>query len=237
MHPSSDTLLTTNRIDERTIQKASDSCAARFGHSSRLHLAFAIPGVLLKPEKHPRDINAESALETFKVNTIGPLLLLKHFGKFLPAQRSSSNPRDDVWDPGRVHDWDSTGDVYKGVNKELVIWACMSARVGSISDNHLGGWYSYRASKAAVNQLVKTYDNFLKVQAGDRAMAVGLHPGTVKTDLSRDFWNTTKPEKLFHPKWVAERLVGMLTIGVKGKRIDITGRGKCWDWDGKEIPP
>ena len=109
--------------------------------------------------------------------------------------------------------------------------AIMSARVGSISDNSLGGWYSYRASKAGVNQLVKTLDIYLKQKCGNKSMCVGLHPGTVKTGLSQEFWGNVKEEKLFDSGWVAERLVDV----VKG--VDVQGRGRCWDWEGKEVPP
>jgi NAD(P)-dependent dehydrogenase (short-subunit alcohol dehydrogenase family) len=107
----------------------------------------------------------------------------------------------------------------------------MSARVGSITDNRLGGWYSYRASKAGVNQLVKTFDNHLRTASGENAMAVALHPGTVKTDLSKDFWGNVKKEKLFEREWVAEQLIDVIN------RVGVDGRGKCWDWDGKEVPP
>ncbi|KAL9003224.1 MAG: hypothetical protein Q9188_003886, partial [Gyalolechia gomerana] len=111
------------------------------------------------------------------------------------------------------------------------VFACMSARVGSISDNQLGGWYSYRASKAAVNQLVKTFDAYLRQSAGEKAMSVGLHPGTVKTGLSREFWGSVKGEKLFGGEFAAERLVEV----VRG--LGVEGRGRCWDWEGKEVPP
>lgn len=107
----------------------------------------------------------------------------------------------------------------------------MSARVGSISDNSLGGWYSYRASKAGVNQLVKSLDIYLKNTAGEKAMSVGLHPGTVKTGLSKEFWASTKTEKLFEPDWVAGRLLDVV------KTTGIEGRGRCWDWEGKEVMP
>lgn len=109
----------------------------------------------------------------------------------------------------------------------------MSARVGSISDNNsLGGWYSYRASKAAVNQIVKTFDLHLKQTSGEKAICVGLHPGTVKTGLSEEFWGNVRKEKLFEP----ERVAGMLVEVVKGVKVD-AGRGRCWDWEGKEVPP
>lgn len=107
----------------------------------------------------------------------------------------------------------------------------MSARVGSITDNSAGGWYSYRASKAAVNQLAKSLDIYLQHSVGDKAMCVALHPGTVKTGLSQDFWASTPAEKLFSPSFAAERLCEV----VKG--LGPEDRGKCWDWEGKEIPP
>ena len=107
----------------------------------------------------------------------------------------------------------------------------MSARVGSISDNNLGGWYSYRASKAAVNSIAKSIDIYLKQSCGDNAMAVALHPGTVKTALSEEFWGSMPKEKLFTPEFAAERLIQVV------KNVGLDGRGKCWDWQGKEIEP
>lgn len=109
--------------------------------------------------------------------------------------------------------------------------ALMSARVGSISDNSLGGWYSYRASKAGVNQVVKTFDNHLRTSSGEKAIAVALHPGTVKTEFSKEFWGGVKEGKLFEKEFVAERLVDVI------RQVGCEGRGKCWDWDGKEVLP
>ena len=107
----------------------------------------------------------------------------------------------------------------------------MSARVGSIADNAAGGWYSYRASKAAVNQLVKSFDIYLRQSADAKAVCIGLHPGTVKTGLSQEFWKSTPKEKLFEPEWVAGKLLEV----VRG--VGVEGRGRCWDWKGEEIPP
>jgi NAD(P)-dependent dehydrogenase (short-subunit alcohol dehydrogenase family) len=183
--------------------------------SNDLRLAFIVPGLLF-PEKSPVQINADDALLTFRTNTLGPMLMVKHFAPFLP--KKNAKPED------------SEGDAFE--NLPLVsTTAIMSARVGSISDNGLGGWYSYRASKAGVNQLVKTFDNHLRTASGDNAMALALHPGTVKTGLSKEFWGSVKKEKLFEREWVAERLVDVV------KNIGVDGRGKCWDWDGKEVPP
>ncbi len=107
----------------------------------------------------------------------------------------------------------------------------MSARVGSISDNRAGGWYSYRASKAGVNQLAKSLDIHLQNTAGEKAMSVALHPGTVKTGLSEAFWASTPKEKLFSAEFTAERLCSV----VEG--LGQEDRGKCWDWKGEEILP
>lgn len=108
----------------------------------------------------------------------------------------------------------------------------MSARVGSTTDNTLGGWYSYRASKAGVNSFIKTFDQYLKTSSGDNAMAIALHPGTVKTGFSEEFWSNVKKEKLFTPEYSAEHLLRVI------KTLNIEkGRGRCWDWEGKEIPP
>lgn len=66
------------------------------------------------------------------------------------------------------------------------VFATISAKVGSVSDNHLGGWYGYRASKAALNQLVKTASIEL-ARKRPHAICLALHPGTVETPLSDPF--------------------------------------------------
>jgi NAD(P)-dependent dehydrogenase (short-subunit alcohol dehydrogenase family) len=190
--------------------------------SHHLHLAFAVPGILY-PEKSPSQISAENALLTFQTNTLGPLLLMKHFHRFLPT-KAAQLPHKEI--PAEAE------SRWQGLSPSNAVFAMMSARVGSITDNHLGGWYSYRASKAGVNQIVKTFDNHLRTSSGDNAFSVGLHPGTVKTALSKEFWATVKEDKLFDADWVAKRLVGLCT-----GEIGIAGRGRCWDWDGKVIAP
>ncbi|KAE9966564.1 hypothetical protein EG328_009607 [Venturia inaequalis] len=219
------TVLPLDVLDESSIKSASSHCSTAFPKATHtLHLAFAVPGILY-PEKSPSQINASDALLTFQTNTLGPLLLIKHFHPFLPTKRTKLLTESEDGEEG---------DIYKGLSPTHATWAAMSARVGSISDNSLGGWYSYRASKAALNQAIKTFDNHLKTAAGEKSIAVGLHPGTVKTGLSKEFWGGVKKDKLFEPEWVAERLVGLCT-GDDG--IGIEGRGKCWDWDGKVVPP
>ncbi|KAF9639513.1 hypothetical protein BFW01_g11319 [Lasiodiplodia theobromae] len=182
---------------------------------------------LLFPEKAPSQIDAADALLTFRTNALGPLLAIKHFSPFLPRKStrfsSSSSPSSS--------DGDDTSS-YDGLPSDHAVWATMSARVGSIGDNRLGGWYSYRASKAAVNQATKTFDNHLRTSAAGNAMAVALHPGTVKTGLSEEFWGNVAEGKLFSPEFASERLVEV----VRGLGVE-RGRGRCWDWRGEEVLP
>ncbi|MCJ1401664.1 hypothetical protein MMC11_004881 [Xylographa trunciseda] len=200
--------------DEASIAAAASHCRARFP-STYLHLAFCVPGIL-HPEKSPAQIDHAKSLETFRVNTLGPLLLAKHFSPFLPRKATT------LYTPPSS----SSSSL-----PAAATLAFMSARVGSIADNAAGGWYSYRASKAAVNQVVKSLDVWLRQSAGDKAVCVGLHPGTVKTGLSREFWKSTPSEKLFEPEWAAGKLVGVVA------GLGPSGRGRCWDWKGEEIPP
>ncbi|POR38784.1 C-factor [Tolypocladium paradoxum] len=107
----------------------------------------------------------------------------------------------------------------------------MAARVGSTADNRAGGWYSYRASKAAVFSLTRSLDLFLLARCGERALAVAYHPGTVRTDLSREFWRNVPEGRLFSPEYAAERMVHVIC------GLDVEQRGRCWDWKGEEVPP
>ncbi|MCA1198751.1 SDR family NAD(P)-dependent oxidoreductase [Sphingomonas sp. R647] len=109
------------------------------------------------------------------------------------------------------------------------VFAALSARVGSISDNRLGGWHGYRASKAALNMLIRNFAIDAR-RRNDRSIVVGLHPGTVDTKLSEPFRGTVAPGKLFD----AERAALQLLDVVEGlKPVD---SGKCFAWDGVEIP-
>ncbi|QUC20147.1 uncharacterized protein UV8b_04388 [Ustilaginoidea virens] len=107
----------------------------------------------------------------------------------------------------------------------------MSARVGSVADNRAGGWYSYRASKAAVNSIAGSLDIMLAARSGDKAVALAYHPGTVRTDFSRPFWGRVPEKQLFSPEYAVERMVAV----VRG--LDLRDRGKCLDWKGEVIPP
>lgn len=111
-----------------------------------------------------------------------------------------------------------------------MVFAVLSARVGSISDNKLGGWYGYRASKAAVNQLVRTLAIEDK-RRNSSGIVVALHPGTVDTDLSRPFQGNVSPGRLFKPDRAAVQLLDV----IDGLRAPDSG--KLFAWDGVEVSP
>ncbi len=101
-------------------------------------------------------------------------------------------------------------NLIKVVDKQGANIVFFSARVGSISENELGGWYGYRASKAALNMLLKT----AAVEYKRRAPNVSLmcyHPGTVDTGLSKPFQANVKPEKLFTPQFTVQQLLSICT--------------------------
>ena len=109
------------------------------------------------------------------------------------------------------------------------VFAVVSARVGSIGDNRLGGWYGYRASKAALNQIVRT----LAVEAQrtrPEAIIVALHPGTVATDLSSPFRGKVEAERLFTPTLAATHLLEVIA------NLSPADSGGFFAWDGSPIP-
>jgi NAD(P)-dependent dehydrogenase (short-subunit alcohol dehydrogenase family) len=119
-----------------------------------IHAAGLLHDEQFMPEKKLSDLNYEQMTRTFRINTLGPALCIRHFSKLL----------------SRGH----------------CVMAILSAKVGSIEDNRLGGWYSYRASKAALNMVVKTAAIEL-ARSRPQAVLISLHPGTVSSKLSRPF--------------------------------------------------
>lgn len=108
------------------------------------------------------------------------------------------------------------------------IFAVLSARVGSIGDNRLGGWYGYRAAKAALNQLVCTLAIEDK-RRNDRGIVVALHPGTVDTKLSKPFQSAGRD--LFQPGRAAVQLLDVIDA------LKPQDSGKHFAWDGAEVTP
>ena len=110
-----------------------------------------------------------------------------------------------------------------------IVFAALSARVGSISDNRLGGWYGYRASKAALNMLVRNLA-IEERRRNDRSIVVALHPGTVDTALSRPFQTNVQPGRLFDPERAALQLLDVI------EELKVTDCGKLFDFEGAEVP-
>jgi len=109
------------------------------------------------------------------------------------------------------------------------VMAVISARVGSIEDNRLGGWYAYRASKAGLNQIMRT----ATIEARRRfkgCILTCVHPGTTDTGLSRPFQSNVPANKLFSPEFVAERFMAIFE-GLKAE-----DSGAFLAWDGESIP-
>jgi NAD(P)-dependent dehydrogenase (short-subunit alcohol dehydrogenase family) len=112
---------------------------------------------------------------------------------------------------------------------ERSVFAALSARVGSISDNRLGGWYGYRASKAALNQIIHTLAIEL-ARSHPMALCVALHPGTVETPLSAAFPANANSGPRLTPRAAAEALLNVLA-GLQPK-----DSGGFFAWDGEAIP-
>ncbi|KAL5508343.1 hypothetical protein ACEPAH_5962 [Sanghuangporus vaninii] len=200
-------LLRLDLTSEPSIKEAASVLKNSLPEASFLHTGF-FTGGMLYPEKQPGDIDNEKLQETFQINVLSHLLLIKHFSQFLPDAKASQQ---------------------NGDNNLLSKWVHVSARVGSISDNKKGGWYSYRSSKAALNQVIKTFDIQLTMRKTP-SICVGVHPGTVKTELSKDFWTSAPKEELFEPEYAAERLADVVGKLTKEQR------GKVWDYAGKQVP-
>ncbi|KAJ3990260.1 NAD(P)-binding protein [Lentinula detonsa] len=195
-------LLYLDLLSENSIEQAAKELEEEIG----IEKAFLTGGILY-PEKSSADLKLSEMMEAFQTNVISHLLLIKHFSKFLPKNHPQTVP-----------------------NHELAKWVHISARVGSISDNVGGGWYSYRASKAALNQVIKTFDLQLQMKK-TAAMCVGIHPGTMRTELSKDFWKSSSVNRLFDPEDAAKNIVDVL------QKLNESKRGKIWDWKGEEILP
>lgn len=110
-----------------------------------------------------------------------------------------------------------------------VVFASLSARVGSIGDNRAGGWYAYRASKAAQNQLMRTFAIEWR-RRNPYGICLLLHPGTVATPLSAPFRSRVPADRLFAPEDAAAKLLRIIASSTPAD----TGRFVAWD--GSDIP-
>ncbi len=115
------------------------------------------------------------------------------------------------------------------VRKQDCVLTAFSARVGSIEDNRKGGWYTYRASKAALNMILKTASlEYRRISTGCRFLA--FHPGTTDTPLSEPFQKSVPKGKLFTPEFVAKQLIAIVDA------LELEPTIQYLDWEGKSIP-
>lgn len=201
------TLLPLDVTKENTIEEAAKLISKEHG---RLDLLINTAGILhvsslkIQPETALLKVNPEAMTLVYQINAVGPLLVMKHMAALLKKGGG------------------------KGTSRPAAIIANLSARVGSIGDNGTGGWYAYRASKSALNQLTKTASlEFARKR--DPIVSILLHPGTVDTDLSKPFQRNVPEGKLFTREYSVERLLGIIN------RIDAKDNGKFFAWDGQEI--
>ncbi|KAK1326748.1 hypothetical protein QJS10_CPA01g00687 [Acorus calamus] len=164
--------------NESTIEASANSIREKYGSLNLLINAsgvLSIPDVL-QPETTLSKVQKSALLLTYEINAVGPILVIKHMWPLLKVGGGS------------------------GTDREFSVVANLSARVGSIGDNGLGGWHSYRSSKTALNQYIEFFGtNIFPIHAVTKTIAVEftrkkdpivcilLHPGTVDTDLSRPF--------------------------------------------------
>ncbi len=110
------------------------------------------------------------------------------------------------------------------------VFAALSARVGSISDNQLGGWHAYRSSKSALNMLMKNFALEMKMK-NKQAIVVGLHPGTVDSALSKPFQGGVPKRNLFTAGHSSTKMMDVI------ENLNVENTGQCIAWNGQEILP
>ncbi|WP_367108728.1 SDR family oxidoreductase [uncultured Psychrobacter sp.] len=190
--------------DEDSIKEAIDEIKS---HTSCIDWAINCVGLLhtehSQPEKALRQVETDFFLQNMQINALASMLIAKHIKPLLAkSERNNDNP---------------------------AIFATISARVGSISDNELGGWYSYRMSKSALNMGMKN----LSIEWGRSlkdVCVVVMQPGTVNTQLSAPFQANVAEGHLFSPAYSAEALLDVLS-GMSAKQT-----GSFIDWAGESIP-
>lgn len=205
--PSQLTVLRLDVTMEDTMQEVAKEISSKYG---RLDMLVSTSGVLHIPdemEPEPKLVNLEpkNLMRAYRINAVGPILVAKHMMPLL-----------------------KTG-LGEGTGREGAVVANITCKMASLRDNLLGGWYSYRASKASLNQFTKT----LSVECQrrkDPVICVVIHPGVVDTELSKPYQRDIPPEKLFTPETSAEKLMELLD----SLKPDDTG--KFFSYTKQEIP-
>ena len=196
--------LPMNISDEDSIKKAADTIKQTVGHVDWvINCVGLLHTEAAQPEKALRQIETEFFLQNMQINALASLLIAKHIKPLLAkAERSAEHP---------------------------AIFATISARVGSITDNQLGGWYSYRMSKAALNMGMKNLSIEWGLSLKDVCVVV-MQPGTVNTQLSAPFQGNVAEGHLFSPAYSAECLLEVLS------GMTAAQSGSFVDWAGESIP-
>lgn len=194
-----------------------------------------------RTEGHTIDILDETSIENSAriISSSGPLnLALVATGMLHDAAAQPEKRARDLSGPTMEHLFRVNAIGPALVAKHLLplldkgrktVFAVLSARVGSINDNRLGGWHSYRASKAALNMLLRTHAIELAYR-NPKAVCIALHPGTVDTGLSEPFQRSVADGKLFTPAFAAEQLLNVIDASTPDDTGGFLG------WDGEPIP-
>lgn len=167
-----------------------------------IDLAIHAAGIL-----HGEGIEPEKSIESCSAPALEQLIRVNSIGPLMAARALlAAQPR-----------------------KRAFSFAAVSAMVGSIGDNRLGGWYGYRASKAALNQFMRTLANECRHRFPN-AVIVVAHPGTTDTDLSRPYQGNIEAGKLYTPEQTADRILRLAS------GLGTSDSGRFFNWDGTEIP-
>ena len=200
LHSDRCTVLPLDVEEPRTIEECASSVRKSHG---KVDVLLNVAGLLHDenhmPERKLSEIERSWVLRSMSVNAVGPLLVAKSFAPMMDGKRDDSD----------------------------TLICNLSARVGSIGDNRLGGWTSYRMSKAALNMATKNISIELKRQ---HTTVVSMHPGTCKTDLSAPFQRNVAKGELFEREFAVEKMTNVL------KGLNIENTGTAYDWAGKIVP-
>eukprot|EP00522_Entomoneis_paludosa_P009437 CAMPEP_0172443618 /NCGR_PEP_ID=MMETSP1065-20121228/3852_1 /TAXON_ID=265537 /ORGANISM="Amphiprora paludosa, Strain CCMP125" /LENGTH=211 /DNA_ID=CAMNT_0013193913 /DNA_START=570 /DNA_END=1202 /DNA_ORIENTATION=+ len=196
--------------EQSTIEKAGSFLREKY---DRVDGLFNVAGLLGDggkttpgPERSISKMDRGWLEKTMAVNVIGPVMLTKELSSMIMTRRKRQRSKE--------------GDI-ADTERPIAVVVNLSARVGSIADNGLGGWYSYRMSKSALNQATRTMALELKRQS---AWAVALHPGTTNTDLSRPFQANVKEGSLFPVEFTVGQLLDLVD------RLEDKHSGGFYDW-------
>lgn len=202
--------LDVNREDD--IKNAADKVKQSFGKLDLFINSSAILHPSGKGETSLRDVSAQGIISTLTTNTVGPLVMAKYFAPLL--QKGAGLFGQQPPEKAKQH---------SGIIVNI------TAKVGSISDNALGGWYSYRMSKTALNMATRT----LSIELGrsrPKVVCVSMHPGTLDTELSRPYHRNVPKDRLFSTQHSVHLLLGIIDA------LNIDKTGKAYNWDGSELP-